>query len=270
MRRTEFRSSRRSGTVALHRETPPLSQAESQAEPEPAPAPRIVYRHRLATRVWHWVNAVAVFAMIGSGLMIFNAHPRLYWGEYGANFDTPWLQLPRFAWWATIPSQYSLAGARTWHLFFALVLAFGLLAYMAWSLANGHFRKDLRICRAELAPGHLWADLKAHLALRFHDPAHPAAYNIFQKASYVGILFVALPVLILTGMALSPAMDAAWPWLSWMWGGRQSARSVHFIAMALVVLFVLVHLTLVILAGPINELRAMVTGWWTVPEEDRS
>ncbi|MEI9853076.1 MAG: cytochrome b/b6 domain-containing protein [Sphingomonas sp.] len=228
---------------------------------------RRVYRHGLATRIWHWVNAVAVFALLGSGLMIFNAHPRLYWGQYGANFDHAWLQLPRFPWWTTIPSHYSLADARHWHLFFAPVLGFALLLYMAASLRNRHFRNDLRVRRAELAPRHLWADLKAHLALRFHDPANPAAYNIFQKLAYAGVIFVLLPLLILSGLALSPGMDAAWPWLTDIFFGRQSARSVHFICMALMTVFILAHLALVLLAGPLDEVRSMVTGWWRVPED---
>ncbi|MBC9032866.1 cytochrome b/b6 domain-containing protein [Sphingomonas sp. JC676] len=235
-------------------------------DPDPAPPP-MLYRHALATRLWHWINALAIFIMIGSGLMIFNAHPRLYWGQYGANWDHAWLALPRFPGWATIPSHYSLSGARHWHLFFALVLAFGLLIYMALSLLNRHFARDLRIRRAELGPRHLWADFKAHLALRFHDPENPRAYNIFQKLSYAGMIFVLIPLLILSGLALSPNMDAAWPWLTEIFGGRQSARSVHFIAMALTTLFILVHLTLVLLAGPINEVRSMITGWWRVPED---
>jgi Ni/Fe-hydrogenase b-type cytochrome subunit len=223
-----------------------------------------VYRHRLITRIWHWVNALAIVVMIPSGLMIFNAHPRLYWGQYGANFDHAWLELPRWPGWLTLPSTYSLAGARHWHLFFALVLAFALLIYLLWSLANRHIQRDLRIRRGELAPAHLVEDLKAHWALRFHDPANPRAYNIFQKASYAGVLFVLLPLLIFTGLALSPGM---WPWLIDIFGGRQSARSLHFIAMALLTGFFVVHLTLVILAGPIGEVRSMITGWWKVPED---
>lgn len=224
-----------------------------------------VYRHRLITRIWHWINAIAVFVMVPSGLMIFNAHPRLYWGQYGANFDHAWLSLPRWPGWLTLPSTYDLAGARRWHLFFALVLAFSLLVYMAWSLANRHFQRDLRIRRAELAPAHVCADLKAHWNMRFHDPANPRAYNLFQKASYAGVVFGLLPLLIFTGLALSPGM---WPWLVDLFGGRQSARSLHFIAMALLSLFLLAHLTLVILAGPRGEVRSMITGWWKAPEED--
>ncbi len=234
---------------------------------EPVIERRSIYRHRLFTRLWHWVNALAILVLIPSGLMIFNAHPRLYWGHYGANLDPAWLELPRFPGWATIPSQYSLAGARHWHLFFALVLGFGLLAYIVLGLINRHIQRDLRIRRRDLAPRALWTDLKAHLALRFHDPHDPRAYNIFQKLSYVGVIFVLIPLLIVSGLALSPGM---WPWLADLFGGRQSARSVHFIAMAGMTLFVIVHLTLVILAGPVNEIRAMVTGWWRAPEEDHS
>ena len=235
---------------------------------EATPTPRIIRRHALATRLWHWLTALSVIILLGSGLMIFNAHPRLYWGELGANFDHAWLTLPRFPGWATIPSHYSLSGARRWHLFFALVLGFALLAFMAWSLVNRHFARDLRIRRAELAPRHIRADFRAHLALRFHDPENPGAYNLFQKLSYAGVIFVLLPLIILTGLALSPAMDAAWPWLTWIWGGRQSARSVHFLCAGVTAAFIVVHLTLVILAGPLNEVRSMVTGRWRVPEDE--
>ena len=224
-----------------------------------------IYRHRLATRLWHWVSALSVLILIPSGLMIFNAHPRLYWGQYGANFDHAWLELPRFPGWVTLPSYYSLSGARHWHLFFALVFAFALLAFMLTSLVNRHFARDLRIRARELTLGALCHDLKAHLALRFHDADNPRAYNIFQKLSYAAVIFGLLPLLIFTGLALSPGM---WPWLTDIFGGRQSARSLHFLAMAATSLFLLVHLTLVILAGPINEVRSMLTGWWRVPGDD--
>ena len=235
------------------------------ADPQ-STAPAVIKRHALSTRIWHWVNAVAIFIMIGSGAMIFNAHPRLYWGKYGANFDHAWLQLPRFPGWFTIPSNYNLAMGRRWHLFFALVLAFGLLAYMIVSLLNRHFQRDLRVRAAELKPEHLLDDAKAHLAFRFHDPERPAAYNIFQKLSYVLVIFGLLPTVILSGLALSPGMNTAWPWLLDLFGGRQSARSVHFICFALITLFTVVHLTLVILAGAWNEVRSMITGKWRVPE----
>lgn len=231
-----------------------------------------VYRHRLSTRLWHWVTAFSVIVLLGSGLMILNAHGQLYWGEYGANYDQPWFRVGwlfeggRVPGWLTIPSTYNLALARRWHLFFALVLAFALLAFMAVSLLNRHFQRDLRIRAKELAPAHLAADARAHAQLRFHDPENPRAYNIFQKISYAGVIFVLLPLVIFTGLAMSPGMDAAWPWLTQMFGGRQSARSIHFIVAMLLAGFIVVHLALVILAGAWNEVRSMLTGRWKVPQ----
>lgn len=233
---------------------------------------QILNRHRLATRLWHWITAISVIVLLGSGLMILNAHGQLYWGEYGANFDTPWFKLvwlfddARVPGWLTIPSTYNLALARRWHLFFALVLGFALLAYMFVSLVNRHFQRDLRIRVRELSAAHLIADAKAHARLQFHDPANPRAYNIFQKLSYAAVIFVLLPLIIFTGLAMSPGMNAAWPWLLDLFGGRQSARSVHFIVAMLLAGFIIVHLALVILAGPVNELRSMITGKWRVPE----
>ncbi|WP_230772746.1 cytochrome b/b6 domain-containing protein [Sphingomonas sp. Leaf4] len=224
-----------------------------------------VYRHRLATRLWHWVNAVAIVILIGSGLMILNAHPRLYWGRYGANFDAPWITFDRFPGWVTIPQTYNLALARNWHLSFALVLGFGLLAYMIVSLLNRHFQRDLTIRARELSRAHLTADVKAHLAFRFHDPERPGDYNVLQKLSYALVLFALLPLVIATGIAMSPGLNAAFPWLLDLLGGRQSARSIHFLAASGITLFVIVHLVLVILAGAVNEVRSMLTGWWRVP-----
>ncbi|MGP7796316.1 cytochrome b/b6 domain-containing protein [Sphingomonas sp. CLY1604] len=223
-----------------------------------------VYRHALATRLWHWVNAVAVFVLIGSGLGISNAHPRLYWGHYGANFDHAWAQLPRFPAWITIPANYNLALSRRWHLFFALVLAFGLLAFLIASLVNRHVRR-LRLTRADVSARHLAEDVRDHWNFRFHDPDDPGAYNSLQKWSYILVLFVMLPVMIFTGLALSPGMDAAWPWLLEIFGGRQSARSIHFITCAALGGFVVIHLALVILAGAVNEVRSMLTGRWREP-----
>lgn len=227
-----------------------------------------ILRHRLATRLWHWLNALTIFIMIGSGLGILNAHPHLYWGAYGANFDQPWLNLPHWPSFLTIPAHYNLALSRRWHLFFALVLGFGLLAFMVASLINQHFQRDLRVRGDEVAPRNLWADVKAHLNGRFHDPDRPGAYNTLQKLAYVATIFILIPLMILTGLAMSPGMDAAWPWLTVVTGGRQSARSLHFIGMALISLFILVHLALVILAGPVNELMSMITGRWEVPEDE--
>ena len=119
---------------------------------------------------------------------------------------------------------------------------------------------------AAVSPRNVAHDFREHLALRFHDPKDPRAYNIFQKMTYVAILFVLTPLLILTGLALAPGM---WPWLVDLFGGRQSARSIHFLASGGIALFIVVHLTLVILAGVVPETLSMITGRWRVPEDDR-
>lgn len=253
-----------------------MAEPDDAAMPDPtAPEPKggdLVRRHRLSTRLWHWLNAVTLLVMVMSGLMIFNAHPRLYWGHYGANPDRAWLQIGSmdglaFPGWMTLPSQYNLADARMWHLAFAWVLAFGLLAYLVWSLFNRHIARDLHITRAEWRPAHLWHDVKAHARLRFPAGAAALRYGVLQKLSYCGVLFGLLPLAILTGLALSPGMNAAWPLLVDLFGGRQSARSLHFLAMAGLVAFALVHILMVLLAGPINELRSMITGWYRLPSD---
>lgn len=244
----------------------------NQAETAPAeisgnvaPA-RWAYRHKLATRIWHWVNAIAVIILIGSGLMISNAHPHLYWGQFGASPDTPWFSPPRFPSWLTIPAQYNLALGRRWHLLFGLIFAFNLLWFMIVGLLNRHFTRDLRFHREELTRRHLVHDIREHLAFRFHDARQPERFNVLQKFAYASALFIILPLLIATGLALSPGWNAGAPWLLDLFGGRQSARSVHFIACFALVGFIIVHLVLVILAGPIAEVRSMITGWFRVPE----
>lgn len=278
-----------------------MAEADTPAAPPEPAAPVRVYRHRLPVRVWHWANAATLLVLLMSGLMIFNAHPRLYWGEYGANFDRAWLvvgstadagylrvgdwkmattgvlgrwtdaqgqvQTWAFPGWATIPTSYSLADGRRWHLLFAWLLSVGLTLYMLWTLIGGHLRRDLHVRRAEWSPRHIWQDVKDHARLRFPRGQAAARYGILQKLSYIGVIFVLLPLMIATGLTMSPGMNAAWPWLLDLFGGRQSARSIHFIAAWALVAFFLVHIAMVLLAGPVNEIRSMITGWFRLPPE---
>jgi Ni/Fe-hydrogenase b-type cytochrome subunit len=243
-----------------------------RAEAAAPPPRRIAYRHRLPTRIWHWVNAITVIVMLMSGLMILNAHPRLYWGVYGANFDHAWLALPPrpIPGWATIPSTYDLAAARRWHLAFAWILVVGLVLFLLTSLWNRHVQRDLKPTRQELAPKHIWHDIREHARLNFPKGEAALHYNILQKLSYFAVIFILIPLMILTGLAMSPGMNAAWPWLLDLFGGRQSARSIHFLAASALLLFLLVHLVMVVLAGPINEVRSMITGRFRLPPERRS
>ena len=215
-------------------------------------------RHGLATRLWHWVNAISFVILFMSGLNISNAHRHLYWGDWGFSPDEAWLAVVRFPGWATIPGYYSLAGARDWHVLFAPIFAFGLLAFMIAALLSGHFRRDIATSIAEWKPASILTDIRAHLRLEFDHGA--GKYNFLQKAAYSLVLFVALPGMILTGMAMSPGMEAAWPWLSDIFGGRQSARSIHFILAWGLFAFFLVHILLVLLSGPFRQIRDMITG----------
>lgn len=219
---------------------------------------RIRKRHALVTRLWHWVNLASVVILFMSGLNISNAHRYLYWGDWGFSPDQAWLAVPRFPGWMTIPDYYSLAIARDWHVLFAWVFALNLTFYMAWSLANGHFRRDLFTQVAEWRPAHVWADIRAHLRLQFNN--HRAKFNFLQKIAYSKVIFLLLPLMIFTGMAVSPGMNAAAPWLLDIFGGRQSARSIHFLCAWALVVFLLLHVALVLLSGPVRQLRDMITG----------
>lgn len=275
-----------------------MTSEKENAGPQP-----VVYRHRLATRLWHWGNALVVLVMLMSGLMIFNAHPRLYWGSYGANSDRAWLaigslqdrgllrigpidvpttgvlgrwtdkrgtiQTTAFPGWATIPGHYDLAAARRWHLSFAWLLVAGGLLYGVTSIVNRHFRDDLAPRGSEFGPLALWRDAARHARLRFPRGEEARRYGSLQKLAYIGLIFVLLPVMILTGFTMSPAIDAAWPWLLDLFGGRASARSIHFITAFLIVGFVLVHLAMVLLSGPFNQIGAMVTGRYRLPAEEK-
>jgi thiosulfate reductase cytochrome b subunit len=233
----------------------------------------VIYRHSVATRILHWLNALCVFVVLMSGLQIFNAHPRLYWGEYGANTDTPFIQIgsrqapgeKAFPQWATIPSWQDLAGGRRWHFFFAWVLVFNSALYLLVSFANGHVRRDLVPRREEISAGHLARELWNHLRLKFPYGEAARHYNSLQKLAYLGVIFVLAPVMLITGLTMSPGIDAAAPWLPGLFGGRQSARTLHFLTAMLIVLFIVVHLVMVLLAGPLNELRSMITGRFVVP-----
>lgn len=244
---------------------------EAEAAPPPPPR-RIAYRHRLPTRIWHWINALTVIVMLMSGLMILNAHPRLYWGQFGANFDHAWVDFGRrpFPGWATIPSTYNLAAARRWHLAFAWVLVAGLVIFLLVSLWNRHVQRDLKPTREDLSPRHIWHDLREHARLNFPTGDAALRYNTLQKLAYIAVIFILLPLMLLTGLAMSPGVDAAWPWLLDLVGGRQSARSIHFLSAAGLLLFIIVHLVMVLLAGPINEIGSMITGRFRIPPERTS
>lgn len=266
---------------------------------------RSTYRHRLPVRIMHWINVVCLFVLLMSGLQIFNAHPALYWGEY-SSFDAPWLALkamptvngplrgdtkigslhvtttgvlgvsknpvsgnpgPRgFPSWATIPAYRSLAEGRRWHFFFAWLFVINGLSYLLWSWRSRHLGKDLWPTRDD------WRGMGHAIIehMKFKHPTGEAAtrYNILQKLAYLGVILALGPGVVLMGLAMSPHMDSVLSWLVDLVGGRQSARTIHFLIAMAFVAFIAIHVLMVLVTGPLNQIRAMITGRYNIHEAD--
>ena len=215
-------------------------------------------RHSLATRLWHWLNLACVVVLFMSGLNISNAHRYLYWGDYGFSPSDAWLAVPRFPGWMTIPDYYSLAIARDWHILMAWPFALGLLFMWVAMLVNWHFKRDIMTSPREWTPSAIWRDVVQHLKLNFEHEG--GKYNFLQKLAYGLVLGIFLPLMIFTGMAISPGFEPAAPWLVDLLGGRQSARSIHFLTAWAIFGFFVIHVALVLLSGPVRQVRDMITG----------
>ena len=214
-------------------------------------------KHRLTTRLWHWINAAALIVLFMSGLNISNAHRFLYWGDYGFDPKDAWLSVMRFPAWATIPQRYDLAEARDWHSLAAWVFALGLLGMWIASLVNRHFWRDVATRLGEWKPT-AW---KRAIAQHTRDDVEPdERYNALQKIAYGLVLGVLLPLMVFTGLAISPGVEPAFPWLVDLLGGRQSARSIHFITAWLLFAFAVGHISLAFAPGQRKALKAMLTG----------
>ena len=277
--------------------------------PAAGATPYLFHRHALVVRITHWINAFAIVFLILTGLNIFNAHPSLYWGKQGSDIDagTRWLQIGSataagapygylrigaleiettgllgrsaaangqqqdigYPAWATFPSYRDLGTARNFHFFFAWLLIANGLVYLAYALASGHLRTNIMPRLRELRWSNIAHDIVQHARLKFPRGEDARRYHILQKLAYAGFILVLMPLVILTGLGMSPGINAAWPWLLDIFGGRQSARSLHWIAMNLITLFIIVHLLMVVLAGPFNEIRSMITGKFRIDPEPR-
>lgn len=264
---------------------------------------RLVFRHSVWVRATHWIWVVALLVLFMSGLQIFNAHPSLNFGNtttfdaradgprqlildvsndgargvtrvLGHPFDTTGVlgvsnvngvpTARAFPSWLTIPAVQDLATGRRWHFLFAWILMIDGVAFFAYGLLSGHLWRDLvpRLADYRAIP----RDIVEHLKLHFsHAPG--ARYNALQKIAYAAIIFVVLPLLVLAGLEMSPGVDAIAPWLRDLLGGRQSARTIHFLMAWTLVAFVAVHVVMVILSGPFNNLRSMITGRYAVKDE---
>ena len=261
----------------------------------------LVKRHSTVVRLTHWINVLCLTALLMSGLQIFNARPQLDFGKTtdfdhppfsiqaddgdggkrgfvqvgGHRFDTTGvLGLSNvdgqpteraFPAWATLPSYQDLGQGRSIHFLFAWLFVLNGLAYLVWGFATRHFRRDFIPTVAQMR--HFGVSIREHLLLRFPKGEEARQYNAIQKLTYFGVVFVVLPALVLAGWAMSPGLDAAFPVLLDLFGGRQSARSVHFLAATAIVLFLVVHVLLVLVSGVFNNMRSMITGWYDIGEE---
>ena len=267
---------------------------------------RSTYRHRLPVRIMHWTNVLCLFVLIGSGLQIFIAHPALYWGD-DSDFAHPALSLTgrpgpdgtlrgttqvgafradttgflgvsdnlmgkpavrAFPTWATIPGAKNLAQGRRWHFFFAWLFVINGALYWLWSWRARHLRDDLLPTKAELRG--VGASIVEHA--KFRHPTGEAAtrYNVLQKLAYLAVIFLLAPGVVLMGLAMSPTLDSVLGWMVDLVGGRQSARTWHFIIAFAFIAFIAVHLFMVLATGPINQIRAMLTGDYRIHEDPKA
>jgi len=260
--------------------------------------PEAVYRHSAVTRLTHWLFFIAFLALISSGLQIFNAAPYLDasdksspshrvlsiaspqdgtgavwlfgrvlsttgwlgWADDGAGGKTA----RAFPGWITIPAYQDLAAGRRWHFFFAWIMIACGLVYVVWGTA-GRSLRELILRPADVPK--IWRMQLYYLRLRKDPPPH-GAYNPLQKLAYTLVIFIFTPLIVLTGFALSPGVDAWAPWLPAIFGGRQVARLWHFAFMLALIGFFLIHITLVALTGVFNNLRSMITGRYRLGAHD--
>jgi thiosulfate reductase cytochrome b subunit len=286
-----------------------VSELGTAAGVRAVPAQReVIYRHTVMVRVTHWINVLCLTLLLMSGLKLFNVHPALYWGNYGYrgaptvlaidgmldpetrqpvgltrigdhSFDTTGIlgvtydsdgRPRRGAFPVALTLGADLALARDWHFLMAWAFVINGAIYLLFGLLTGHFRRDLAPGVEQLRPRHVLSDIWNHVRLRRPRGEAAKRYNVLQKLTYLAVIFVLLPTMVLTGLTMSPAVTAVLPFLFDLFGGRQSARTIHFITANLLVLFVAVHVIEVVLSGAFNLMRSMITGRYAIRPERTS
>jgi len=235
--------------------------------------PTLRRRHSFFVRITHWLITLSFLALLLSGLEIVASHPRFYWGETGNINTTPLFKIP-------IPSSrdtvntgygYTLPDQNGWsrylHFQSAWILVVTGLLYFAGGLFSGHFRRNLLPTRSDLSARQLAASIAQHL--RFARPSAEEAwsYNVLQRLAYILVIFVLFPMIIWTGLAMSPSFVSAFPATVNVLGGQQSARTLHFFLTGALLFFLLIHIVMVVLAGFRSRMRAMITGRVVEPLE---
>jgi thiosulfate reductase cytochrome b subunit len=216
--------------------------------------------------VTHWITALSFLALLVSGGAIVISHPRFYWGETGNVTTSPLFQLPIPASRSTVPTGYGYVlpdhngHSRYLHFQAAWLAVLTGLLYVIYGLFTGHFRKNLFPPRADLSRRALSIVIANHMRLKRPSEAEAWSYNVLQRLTYLVVIFVLFPLVIWTGLAMSPGFVSAFPATVTVLGGQQSARTIHFFVSLLLLLFLLVHVAMVCLAGFRKRMRGMVTG----------
>jgi thiosulfate reductase cytochrome b subunit len=230
------------------------------------PAPSVRPRHSVVVRVTHWITTLSFLALLVSGVEILISHPRFYWGEAGNVLTTPLFRLPIPASRAIVPTGYGYAlpdqngWSRYLHFQSAWVVVLTGLLYLIFTFFQGHIRQNLLPSRDELSRKGLSTIIARHLRLIPAGEEDAGSYNVLQRLTYLLVIFFLFPLVIWTGLAMSPAIASAFPLAVVVLGGQQSARTIHFFVSVLLLLFLLVHVIMVCLSGFRNRMRAMITG----------
>ena len=230
------------------------------------PASTVAPRHSALVRITHWITTLCFIALLVSGMEIVISHPRFYWGETGNDLTPTLFKIPIPASRAHVPTGYGYAlpdqngWSRYLHFQSAWVLVLTGLLYIISSLFTAHFRKNLLPGKADLSWRVLSTEIANHLHFKRPSSAEAWSYNVLQRLSYLVVIFVLFPLMIWTGLAMSPAFVSAFPLTVTSLGGQQSARTIHFFVTMALVLFLLVHVMMIFLAGFWCRMRAMITG----------
>ncbi len=231
-------------------------------------------RHFAVVRVTHWIITLCFFALLVTGIEILISHPRFYWGEVGHVSMPALFELPIPASRGSVKTGYSFvlpdqnSWSRSLHFQAGWVAVFTGLLYAVFGLLTGHFRKNLLPARADLSWRVLPAQIANHLRFKWPGEAEAQSYNALQRLTYLLVIFVLFPLMIWTGLAMSPAFTGAFPASVTVFGGQQSARTIHFFVTVSLVFFLVIHIMMVFLAGFGNRMRAMITGRAEQPKEN--
>lgn len=230
-------------------------------------------RHTLLVRVTHWITVISFIALLVTGIEILISHPRFYWGEVGNSGTPPLFKIPIPSSRSTVPTGYGyvLPDQNGWSRYLHFEAAWAMvltgLIYLVSGLWTRHFRKNLFPSPAQRTWGAFRSVIAKHLRLAPPDEADLRSYNVIQRATYLLVIFVLVPLVIWTGLAMSPGFNAAVPAAVNLLGGRQSARTLHFFVSISLVLFLIVHVAMVVLTGFGSRMREMITGLGAVPRE---